>query len=69
VGECKYHVVFIPKCRRRTLYKQLRPYLGEVFSKLASRKDSRIEEGHYAESRRMLIDVLPTTAPPVSRGQ
>jgi REP element-mobilizing transposase RayT len=22
--ECKYHVVFIPKCRRRTLYKQLR---------------------------------------------
>ena len=29
--ECKYHVVFIPKCRRKTLYAQLRRYLGEVF--------------------------------------
>ena len=26
--ECKYHVVFIPKCRRKTLYAQLRRYLG-----------------------------------------
>ena len=31
--ECKYHVVFIPKCRRKTLYMQLRQYLGEVFRK------------------------------------
>ena len=30
--ECKYHVVFIPKCRRKTLYEQLRRHLGEVFS-------------------------------------
>ncbi len=28
--ECKYHVVFIPKCRRKTLYEQLRPHLGEA---------------------------------------
>ena len=28
--ECKYHVVFIPKCRRRALYGQLRKHLGEV---------------------------------------
>jgi len=41
--ECKYHVVFIPKCRRKTLYVQLRPHLGEVFRKLAVRKQSRIE--------------------------
>ena len=33
--ECKYHVVFIPKCRRRTLYGQLRQHLGEVFRRLA----------------------------------
>ena len=44
--ECKYHVVFIPKCRRKTLYKELRRYLGEVFRKLAEQKESRIEEGH-----------------------
>jgi putative transposase len=44
--ECKYHGVFIPKCRRKTLYVQLRQYLGEVFRKLAEQKESRIEEGH-----------------------
>jgi putative transposase len=27
--ECKYHVVFIPKRRRKTIYVQLRPHLGE----------------------------------------
>ena len=44
--ECKYHVVFIPKWRRKTLYGDLRKYLGEVFRKLAEQKQSRIEEGH-----------------------
>jgi len=29
--DCKYHVVFIPKCRRKTLYLELRRHLGEVF--------------------------------------
>ena len=42
--ECKYHVVFIPKCRRKVLYGQLRKHLGEVLHKLAE-KESRIEEG------------------------
>lgn len=37
--DCKYHVVFIPKCRRRTLYVQLRQHLGEVFRKLAAQKE------------------------------
>jgi putative transposase len=40
--DCKYHVVFIPKCRRKTLYEELRKYLGEVFCKLAAQKESRI---------------------------
>ena len=31
--ECKYHVIFIPKCRRKTLYGQLRHHLGEVFQR------------------------------------
>jgi|SRR5581483_563762 len=34
--ECKYHVVFIPKCRRKTLYGELRQHLGEVFRRLAN---------------------------------
>src|SRR5260370_40423107 len=44
--ECKYHVVFIPKCRRKPLYGELRPHLGEVFRKLALQKEGRVEEGH-----------------------
>ena len=46
--ECKYHVVFIPKCRRKTLYVELRRHLGEVFRRLAEQKESRIEEGHLS---------------------
>ena len=44
--ECKYHVVFIPKGRRKKLYKQLRQHLGEVFRRLAQQKESQILEGH-----------------------
>ena len=61
--ECKYHVVFIPKCRRRTLYEQLRKHLGEVFRKLAEHKESRIEEGHLMPDHvHMLISIPPTYA-------
>jgi putative transposase len=61
--ECKYHVVFIPKCRRRTLYAQLREHLGEVFRKLAAQKGSRIEEGHLmADHVHMMISIPPKYA-------
>ena len=58
--ECKYHVVFIPKCRRKGLYEQLRKYLGEVFRRLAEQKESRVEEGHLlADHVHMLIPIPP----------
>lgn len=61
--ECKYHVVFIPKCRRRTLYKALRKHLGEVFRRLASQKESRILEGHLmVDHVHMLISIPPKYA-------
>ena len=61
--ECKYHVVFIPKCRRRTWYKQLRSHLGEVFKKLAAQKECRIEEGHLMPDHvHMLISIPPKYA-------
>jgi putative transposase len=44
--ECKYHIVFIPKCRRKAIFGQIRQELGEVFRKLAEQKESKIEEGH-----------------------
>ena len=56
--ECKYHVVFIPKCRRKTLYVELRRHRGEVFRRLAEQKESRIEEGHLlADHVHMLISI------------
>ena len=61
--ECKYHVVFIPKCRRKTLYGQLRVHLGEVFRKLASQKESRVEEGHLMPDHvHMLLSIPPKHA-------
>ena len=61
--ECKYHIVFIPKCRRRTLYEQLRRHLGEVFRNLAGHKESRIEEGHLMPDHvHMLIAIPPKYA-------
>ena len=61
--DCKYHVVFIPKCRRRTLYGELRRHLGEVFRQLALQKESRIDEGHLLlDHVHMLIAIPPKYA-------
>ena len=55
--ECKYHIVFIPKCRRRTLYGQLKKHLGEVLRKLAQQKESEILEGHLMPRPRTYADI------------
>jgi putative transposase len=61
--ECKYHVVFIPKYRRKALYVELRRHLGEVFRKLAERKESQIEQGHLLPDHvHMLISIPPQYA-------
>ena len=61
--DCKYHVVFIPKYRRKTLYVELRRHLGEVFRKLALQKESRIEEGHLMSDHvHMMISIPPKYA-------
>ncbi len=58
--DCKYHVVFIPKCRRRTLYRQLREHLGEVFRKLAAQKECRVEERHLMPDHvHMMLSIPP----------
>jgi putative transposase len=61
--ECKYHVVFIPKYRRKVLYGELRQHLGDVFRKLALQKESRIEEGHLMlDHVHMMISIPPKYA-------
>lgn len=61
--ECKYHVVFIPKCRRKVLFGQIRRELGEVFHRLARQKESRIEEGHVMSGHmHMMLSIPPKYA-------
>ncbi len=61
--DCKYHVVFIPKCRRKALFAGLREHLGPVFHALALQKESRIEEGHFMlDHVHMLISIPPKYA-------
>jgi putative transposase len=58
--ECKYHVVFLPKCRRKVLYGELRRHLGSVFRTLAEQKESRVEEGHLMPDHvHMMISIPP----------
>jgi putative transposase len=58
--ECKYHVVFIPKYRRKVLYGDLRRHLGDVFKRLAEQKESRIEAGHLmVDHVHMMISIPP----------
>ena len=60
VWECKYHVVFIPKCRKKALYGELRRNLGEVFRTLAKQKESEVMEGHLMPDHvHMLISIPP----------
>ena len=61
--ECKYHVIFIPKYRRKVLYGQLRTHLGEVFRRLAVQRESRIEEGYLMSDHvHMMISIPPKYA-------
>jgi putative transposase len=61
--ECKYHIVFIPKYRRKAMYQEIRQYLGKVFHELARQKECRIEEGHLCSDHvHMLISIPPKYA-------
>ena len=58
--DCKYHVVWIPKYRKKALYGQLRKYLGQVFKELAHNRESEIIEGHMMPDHvHMLISIPP----------
>jgi putative transposase len=58
--ECKDHGVFIPKCRCRTLYEDLRRHRGEVRRKLAEQTESRIEEGHLMPDHVPMLTSIPS---------
>ena len=58
--DCKYHIVWIPKYRKKKLYAELRKLLGEVLRGLASHRESKILEGHLlVDHIHMLIEIPP----------
>lgn len=58
--DCKYHIIWIPKYRKKAIYGQLRKYLGEIFKELALQRESEILEGHLmGDHVHMLIAIPP----------
>ena len=61
--DCKYHVVFIPKKRKKRIFGVLRQHLGEIFRELAKQKESQIVEGHLmGDHVHMCISIPPKLA-------
>lgn len=58
--ECKYHLIFVPKYRKKKLYGEIRRYLGPVFHELARQRECKILEGHMVQDHvHMLISIPP----------
>ncbi len=61
--DCKYHVVFVPKYRRKAMFLEIRQFLGPVFHELARQKECRIVEGHLLPDHvHMCIEIPPKYA-------
>ncbi|PIR96300.1 MAG: IS200/IS605 family transposase [Candidatus Doudnabacteria bacterium CG10_big_fil_rev_8_21_14_0_10_42_18] len=58
--DCKYHIIFIPKGRRKLLFGKIRIALGKVFHELARQKECTILQGHLMQDHvHMLIEIPP----------
>ncbi len=57
--ECRYHIVFIPKYRRKVLYGELREHLGKIIRRLARQKECEIEEGHLMPDPVLILNSIP----------
>ena len=57
--ECKYHITWIPKCRKKQLFGELRQYLGTVLRDLAKDRESEILEGHLLPDHVHILIAIP----------
>lgn len=64
--DCKYHVVFVPKYRRKALYGEIRKQLGPVFHELARQKECQIIEGHLMPDHVHICIAIPPKHPVAS---
>ena len=63
VWECKYHIVWIPKWRRKVLYGRIRKYLGDIFRELARQREAQILQGHLcADHVHIYVSIPPKYA-------
>jgi len=61
--DCKYHLVWIPKYRKKAIYGDIRRYLGDVLRELALQRESKILEGHLrGDHIHMLVSIPPKYA-------
>jgi putative transposase len=61
--DCKYHIVFIPKMRKKMIFGALRKHLGAMFKELASHKESQVVEGHLLPDHvHMCLSIPPKYA-------
>ena len=66
---CKYHVVFIPKNRKKLVFGQIRKHLGPIFHELARQKECKILEGHLMPDHvHMCIEIPPKHSVPAVIG-
>jgi putative transposase len=56
---CKYHIVFVPKYRRKVLYGKIRAFLGPVIRELAKQRNSDILEGHMVQDHAHMLIFHP----------
>ena len=58
--DCKYHIVFIPKKRKKVIFGVIRKHLGSVLHELAGKKECKILEGHLMSDHvHMCISIPP----------
>jgi len=58
--DCKYHIIWIPKYRKKAMFEDLRKYLGEIFRELATQKECKVLEGHLMPDH---VDILLSIPP------
>ena len=60
---CKYHIVFIPKYRRKEIYGKLRSDIGMILRQLCEYKNVEIVEAHAMKDHiHMLVKIPPKLA-------
>jgi len=61
--DCKYHIVWIPRCRRKVLFGRIRNHLGDLLHSLVRQKEYKILEGHLQPDHvHILISIPPKSS-------